>query len=99
MAVTQSLTLPQPKVVVEVEVEHLELHLIQAAQVAAVPDIQAQQSELEDLQVKDFQEVQAVKDRQHTVAVVAAVQVKLEVLEQVHQMVVAVKAATEYSTL
>jgi hypothetical protein len=85
-------------VVVEVA-EPLELHLIQAARVAAVPDIQAQQSELLDLQVKDFQEVQAVKDRQHTVAVVEAVQVKLEVLEQVHQMVAVAKAATGYSTL
>jgi hypothetical protein len=99
MVATHNFTLLQLKVAVAVAVEHPELHLIQAAQAAVVPDIQAQQSELEDLQVKDFQEVQAVKDRQHTVAVVVAVLVKLEVLEQVHQMVVAVKAATEYSTL
>jgi ABC-type Fe2+-enterobactin transport system substrate-binding protein len=76
MAVTQSLTLPQPKVVVVVVVEHLELHLIQAAQVAAVPDIQAQLLELLDFKAKDLPEVQAVRARHHTVEVEVEVLVK-----------------------
>jgi hypothetical protein len=73
MAETPFLTLPQPKVVVEEVVEHLELHLIQAAQVEAVPDIQAELLELLDLQDRDLLEVQAVRARQHTEVVAAVV--------------------------
>jgi hypothetical protein len=73
MAETPFLTLPQPKVAVEVAVEHLELHLIQAARVAAVQDIQAELLELLDFKVRDLPEVQAVRARQHTEVVAAVV--------------------------